>query len=155
MCKTLKNTGQASWEISTLGLTLSIQKSMITEKIQKILSLRQLKNIAIKNEEEFTRPMKSDLSEIPHLYQRFNEVCNPERKDNKSLFVAIVVYLYCPVSFVDNYIKRKGVRKGIAKVFGLSNCSVSVYFGNAKSLILNHRGFRKEVERVYNLLMGE
>ncbi|MBR1526880.1 MAG: hypothetical protein IJ640_09530 [Prevotella sp.] len=47
---------------------------------------------------------------------------------------------------------KNGVRKGIAKVFGLSNSSVSVYFGNAKSLILTHHGFRKEAERVYQLL---
>ena len=100
-------------------------------------------------------PIKSDLSEIPLIYERFKEVCNPEYKDNKCLFVAIVVFLYCPVSFVDNHITRKGVRKGIAKVFGLSNCSVSVYFGNAKSLIFTHYGFRKEAERVYSLLMDE
>lgn len=128
---------------------------MITEKIETMRKLRHQKIMASRNEAENARPIKSDLSEIPSIYEKFKEVCNPNYKDNKCLFVAIVVFLYCPVSFVDNYITRKGVRKGIAKVFGLSNCSVSVYFGNAKSLILNHYGFRKEAERVYNLLMGE
>lgn len=128
---------------------------MITEKIDTMRMLRNQKIQISKKEEENVHPQKNDLSEIPAIYEKFKKVCNKNCKDNKSIFIVIVVFLYCPVSFVDNYICGKGVRKSIAKVLGLSNSSISVYFSNAKSLILNHRGFRKEVERVYNLLAGE
>ncbi len=125
---------------------------MITEKIETMRKLRHQRLMASKVEMEEARPLRTDISEIPAIYQRFLEVCDPKCKDNNSIFILLVVFMYSPVSFVSNYISGKGVRKGIAEVLGLSRSSVSVYFNNAKSLILNHHGFRKEVERVYSLM---
>ena len=125
---------------------------MVTEKIAQIRRLRQQRIQANRNEEEWTRPMKHDLSEIPEIYERFKEVCNPKCADNKHIFILIVVFMYSPISFADDHICRNGVRKRIAKVLGLKECSISVYFGIAKSLINNHSGFRNEVERVYGLI---
>ena len=96
--------------------------------------------------------MKRDLSEIPLIYDVFKKVCNPKYADNKTIFVLTIVFLYSPVSFANNYISGKGVRKSIAKVLGLSKQSVTNYFNNARALILNHSGFRSEVERVYGLI---
>lgn len=107
------------------------------------------------NEEDSTRPIKNDLAEIPQIYEKFKVVCNPKCRDNTGIFIVIAVYLYSPVSFANSYISRNGVRNGIAEVLGLSKQSVTNYFNNARSLILCHRGFRAEVERVYKLMTGE
>jgi hypothetical protein len=96
--------------------------------------------------------MKNDCNEIPQIYEKFKKVCDPECKDNRSIFILIIVFMYNPISFSNGHISRGKIRKSIAGVLGLSNSSVSVYFSNAKSLILNHNGFRKEVERVFSLL---
>lgn len=109
-------------------------------------------NQAKRNEEDGTRPIESDLSKIQEIYMKFKEVCNPKYADNKTIFVLIVVFMYSPVSFSNNYISGKGVRKSIAKVLRLSKQSVTNYFNNARALILNHSGFRNEVERVYKLI---
>ena len=125
---------------------------MITEKIAKIRTLRQQSNQAKRNEENGTRPTKSDLSEIPAIYERFKEVCNPKCTDNTAIFITIVVFMYCPISFANNYISQRGVRKSIARVLGLKDCTISNYYSNAKSLIMNHAGFKKETDRVYGLI---
>lgn len=125
---------------------------MITEKIERMRKLRHQRLMASKVEMEEARPLRTDISEILLIYKRFLEVCDPKCKDNNSIFILLVVFLYSPVSFVRNHISGSGIRKGIANVMGLSCSSVSVYFNNAKSLILNHHGFRKEAERVYSLM---
>lgn len=126
---------------------------MIAEKIRQIKDLRQRKNMAISAEYESTRPEKSDLSEIPSLFERFNEVKKPECKDNTKIFVMLMFFLYSPQSFINNQSSRSGIRKSIAKVLGVSKSSVTKHFNDAKSLILNHRGFREEAERLYRLIV--
>lgn len=125
---------------------------MITEKIYQIRELRQQKNLAIKAEYDGTRPLKQDLKEIASIYDKFKQIANPMCKENTKIFILIVFFMYSPSSFVNQKILRGGVRREVAKVLGLTNSAVSMYFGDAKSLILNHRGFRDETERVYSLL---
>ena len=124
----------------------------ITEKIRQIKCLREQKNVAIKMEYNGTRPMKEDLGEITHIYEAFKRVANPKCKDNTKIFVLLVFFMYSPVSFLNKRICRGGVRREIAKVLGLSNSAVTIYFGDAKSLLLNHKGFRDEAQRLFELL---
>ena len=96
--------------------------------------------------------MKEDLGEIMHIYEAFKSVANPKCKDNTKIFVLLVFFMYSPVSFLNKRICRGGVRREIAKVLGLSNSAVTIYFGDAKSLLLNHKGFREEAQRLFELL---
>ena len=127
----------------------------ITEKIKQINDLREQKNIAIRAEYNNTRPMKEDLGEIAHIFEKFKSVCNPKYKENTRIFVLLVFFMYSPVSFLNKRICRGGVRREIAKVLGLSNSAVTIYFGDAKSLLLNHKGFRDEAERIYSQLQTD
>lgn len=124
----------------------------ITEKIRVIRLLREQKNIAVYAEYNGTRPIKDNLGEIAHIFDRFKAVADPTCRDNTKIFVLLVFFMYSPMSFLDKRICRGGVRKEIAKVLGLSNSAVTKHFGDAKSLLFNHKGFRDEAERVYTRL---
>ena len=126
----------------------------ITEKIRQIRQLREQKNQLIRLEYENTRPLKEDLGEIAHIYDVFMQVADPKYKDNTKIFVLLVFFMYSPVSLLNKRIRRGGVRREIGKVLGVSNSVVTMYFGDAMSLLFNHKGFRDEAERVYKALNG-
>lgn len=124
----------------------------ITEKIKQIKQLREQKNLAIRAEYNSTRPTKEDLGEITHIYEAFKQIANPRCKDNTKIFVLLIFFMYSPVSLLNNRICRSGVRREIGKVLGLSNSAITKHFVDAKSLMLNHKGFRDEAERIYGQL---
>ena len=127
----------------------------ITEKIKQIKQLREQKNLAIRAEYNSTRPMKEDLGEITHIYEAFKKVANPKCKDNTKIFVFIIFFMYSPVSLFNKRICRGGVRREIGKVLGLSNSAITKHFVDAKSLMINHKGFRDEAERIYSQLQTD
>ncbi|MBR4533906.1 MAG: hypothetical protein IKO85_05115 [Bacteroidaceae bacterium] len=124
----------------------------IKENINQIRALHAKKNILARQEREALRPMKTDCAEIASICQRFKEVANPKYKDNSRIFVFIVIYMYSPSSIISGAIRRNGVRNEIAKVLGVRKPAVTRYFGDAKSLFLNHIGFRNEAERIFQLI---
>lgn len=121
----------------------------ITEKIKQIKQLREQKNLAIRAEYNSTRPTKEDLGEIASIYEAFKKIANPSCKDNTKIFVLLIFFMYSPVSLLNKRICRGGVRREIGKVLGLSNSAITKHFVDAKSLMLNHKGFRDEAERIY------
>lgn len=125
----------------------------ITEKIKQIKQLREQKNLAIRAEYNSTRPTKEDLGEIAHIYDAFKQISNPRCKDNTKIFVLLIFFMYSPVSLLNKRICRSGVRREIGKVLGLSNSAITKHFVDAKSLMLNHKGFRDEAERIYGQLL--
>lgn len=124
----------------------------ITEKIKQIKQLREQKNLAIRAEYNSTRPTKEDLGEIAHIYEAFKQIANPRCKDNTKIFVLLIFFMYSPVSLLNKRIYRGGVRREIGKVLGLSNSAITKHFVDAKSLMLNYKGFRDEAERIYGQL---
>ena len=124
----------------------------ITEKIKQIKQLREQKNLAIRAEYNSTRPIKEDLGEIASIFEKFKAVCNPKCKDNTKIFVLLVFFMYSPLSLLNKRICRGGVRREIGKVLGLSNSAITKHFVDAKSLMFNHKGFREEAQRVFELL---
>lgn len=124
----------------------------ITEKIKQIKQLREQKNLAIRAEYNSTRPTKEDLGEIAHIYEAFKQIANPRCKDNTKIFVLLIFFMYSPVSLLNKRICRGGVRREIGKVLGMSNSAITKHFVDAKSLMLNHKGFRDEAERIYGKL---
>lgn len=118
----------------------------------QIRQLREQRNLAIRAEYTSTRPLKNDLGEIVDIYAKFQSVADPACKDNVKIFVLLIFFMYSPVSLVNKRICRGGVRREIGKVLGLSNSAVTKHFADAKSLMVNHRGFREDAERVYAAL---
>lgn len=124
----------------------------IVDRINQMRHVRESKEQACRVECSLMRPMKENLGEIPSLYDSFRSVANPECKDNTKIFILLVYFMYNPVSLIDKGIRSKGLRREIARVLGLSNSAVTIYFGDAKSLLLNHKGFRDEAQRVFEAM---
>lgn len=124
----------------------------VTKKMEEVWNLHQKIIIAIRCESREMQPIKTDVAEIPLIFEKFNRVCNPSNKDNINIFIFCVMWMYCPMSFFSSKKVRSKVRKGIANVLHISTSAVTKKFVIIKSLIFNHKGFRSEVDRVFELL---
>lgn len=126
---------------------------MIQEKIAELNEIRQKESVMAAMESRAAEPMQTDVSKIPELYTRFQEVCKPGYGDNKRIFVAIVFFLYGPSAFVRKRVRNGKIIDSLAKVMRLSNSAISIYFSQAKILITKHSGFRQEAERTLSLIL--
>lgn len=124
----------------------------IAEKIKQIRRLRKQAELAAIEERMHTQPARTDLSEIRHIHDVFVSVANPKNRDNTKIFILLVFFMYSPASFVNSRMCKGGVRRELAKVLGLSKNAISIYFGDAKSLLFTHKGFREETQKIYDVL---
>lgn len=133
-----------------------MKQLMKTESItNRLESIRIAKGRAVfcrLREAAYTKPLKSDIEEIPSLYARFQDVCNPVCKDNVKIFVLLVFFIYDPVSLLSKRMLRGKVRKELGEVLGISGSAVTRHFADAKSLFNHHKGFKEEAERIFSAL---
>ncbi len=123
--------------------------------MEEIRNLHQAILIAIQYESKELQPTKTDVAEIPLIFEKFNSVCNPKYRDNMNIFIFCVFWMYCPMSFVCGKMIYGKVRRATANVLSISSSAVSKKFVIIKSLIYNHKGFRAEADRVLELLLAE
>lgn len=121
----------------------------LTERIRRLRRLREQKNLAVREEYNNTRPMMQDLRKIGYIHEVFKGISDPGCRDNTKIFVLLAFYMYDPASLLNKRICRGSVRREIGKALGLSNSAITKHFADAKSLLLNHKGFRDEAERLY------
>ena len=124
----------------------------ITNRLESIRIAKGRMVFCRLREAAYTKPLKSDIEEIPSLYARFQDVCNPVCKDNVKIFVLLVFFIYDPVSLLSKRMLRGKVRKKLGDVLGISGSAVTRHFADAKSLFNHHKGFRDEAERMFSAL---
>lgn len=124
----------------------------ITNRLESIRIAKGRTVFCRLREAAYTKPLKSDIEEIPSLYARFQDVCNPVCKDNVKIFVLLVFFIYDPVSLLSKRMLRGKVRKKLGDVLGISGSAVTRHFADAKSLFNHHKGFRNEAERIFSAL---
>ncbi len=124
----------------------------ITNRLESIRIAKGRTVFCRLREAAYTKPLKSDIEEIPSLYARFQDVCNPVCKDNVKIFVLLVFFIYDPVSLLSKRMLRGKVRKKLGDVLGISGSAVTRHFADAKSLFNHHKGFRDEAERMFSAL---
>ena len=124
----------------------------ITNRLESIRIAKGRTVFCRLREAVYTKPLKSDIEEIPSLYARFQDVCDPVCKDNVKIFVLLVFFIYDPVSLLSKRILRGKVRKRLGEVLGISGSAVTRHFADAKSLFNHHKGFRNEAERIFSAL---
>ena len=124
----------------------------ITNRLESIRIAKGRTVFCRLREAAYTKPLKSDIEEIPSLYARFQDVCNPVCKDNVKIFVLLVFFIYDPVSLLSKRMLRGKVRKKLGDVLGISGSAVTRHFADAKSLFNHHKGFRYEAERMFSAL---
>lgn len=126
----------------------------ITNRLESIRIAKGRTVFCRLREAAYTKPLKSDIEEIPNLYARFQDVCDPVCKDNVKIFVLLVFFIYDPVSLLSKRMLRGKVRKKLGDVLGISGSAVTRHFADAKSLFNHHKGFRDEAERIFSALGG-
>lgn len=124
----------------------------ITNRLESIRIAKGRTVFCRLREAAYTKPLKSDIEEIPSLYARFQDVCDPVCKDNVKIFVLLVFFIYDPVSLLSKRMLRGKVRKKLGDVLGISGSAVTRHFADAKSLFNHHKGFRDEAERMFSAL---
>lgn len=124
----------------------------ITNRLESIRIAKGRTVFCRLREAAYTKPLKSDIEEIPSLYALFQDVCNPVCKDNVKIFVLLVFFIYDPVSLLSKRMLRGKVRKKLGDVLGISGSAVTRHFADAKSLFNHHKGFRDEAERMFSAL---
>lgn len=124
----------------------------ITNRLESIRIAKGRTVFCRLREAAYTKPLKSDIEEIPSLYARFQDVCNPVCKDNVKIFVLLVFFIYDPVSLLSKRMLRGKVRKELGEVLGISGSAVTRHFADAKSLFNHHKGFKEEAERIFSAL---
>lgn len=122
----------------------------IQEKIRLIKQLRE----EIKND---STPQITDATLIPQLHHHFAEICrnrgqNTATRRNKYLFIASIVMLYSPMSFVGKRIP-KGVRTPLAKIMGYNSSeAISVAVRRVVSDYRIYSKFKAEVDTLCRTL---
>lgn len=88
-------------------------------------------------------PIYTDVSKIQQLYKKF-----PSNED-RLLFVALVLKLYCPgVFYINSEYCRKGLREELALIFGLNHKpQISLLISQAKSY-MKVQSFADRVEEI-------
>lgn len=124
----------------------------ITNRLESIRIAKGRTVFCRLREAAYTKPLKSDIEEIPSLYARFQDVSDPACKDNVKIFVLLIFFAYDPVSLVSKRMLRGKVRKELGEVLGISGSAVTRHFADAKSLFNHHKGFKEEAERIYSAL---
>lgn len=130
----------------------SMRTKSITERLESIKIAKGRTILCKLREIAYTKPLKSDIEEIPGLYARFQAVSDPACKDNVKIFVLLIFFVYDPVSLVSKRMLRGKVRKELGEVLGISGSAVTRHFADAKSLFNHHKGFKEEAERIFSAL---
>ena len=92
------------------------------DKIRIVIGRLELSKMIAKY---YTKSTKTDIGDIGILYEKYQQVCNPEYKDNTKLFILLAFYFYDPVSLVSKRMLRGNVRKEVGKVLGISASAVN------------------------------
>ncbi len=119
----------------------------LTEKLNKQL------DIIIRMQKDLLKPIMTDVNYIPVLYEEYMKKISPDNKDKNKIFIAIAYLLYNPASFVKIRMEKGNLRRAIANVLHVTPSNVSIIFTDVKILITRHKGFRNDVQVMYDSLI--
>lgn len=127
----------------------------IEERLEQIRITESRRIFAELVEKSYKKPLKTDIGDMSSFYDRFLNKCNPDNHDNNRIFAFIAFFVYDPASLIHKRVTRGDVRKEVSKVLGVSVSAVTRQVADGKFLFLHHKGFKKEVERVFAAMTEE
>ena len=129
-------------------------KSIYTT-IVELESLRHDKRVIQDRERQIAVPIWTDLDRMGELYSRFLEVRPPGlRLNGRNVFILIATRVFSPKSLAGHNLGA-GVRDRMATVLGVKPTVISHAFDNLVFHYKRYRGFRSEVDGVFEELFGE
>lgn len=124
----------------------------IEERLEQIRITESRRIFAELVEKSYKKPLKTDIVGMGCLYGRFLNECNPNNHDNNRIFAFIAFFFYDPASLIHKRVTRGDVRKEVSKVLGISVSAVTRNVADGKFLFQHHKGFKKEVERIFTAM---
>ena len=124
----------------------------IWETINLIEQFNKQLGVIIRMQNDLLRPVMTNVDYIPELYEEYLKIISPDNKDKNKIFIAIAYFLYNPASFVKTRMEKGNLRRAIADVLHVTPSNVSISFADVKILITKHKGFRNDVQVMYDSL---
>lgn len=126
----------------------------MVEKISKIVNLYKQKDLLLKEELELTKPLLTDYSLIPLLYERFCEIsAQKNRVYRRKEFMFVCILLYAPRLIVKN--NRERVLFNAWRVI-FPDISPSRLSHDKENLLIYYRlyeDFRENVNKAYYYIL--
>lgn len=131
---------------------------MITNNILELRKIKECRDALKEREIELVEPTLGDTSLLQVIHtiikQEYSKNKRLHRYDEKEYFIAIVIFLYSPKSYMGDKI-RVGIRDGIAKVLDTSPARVSNIFRIVRDWVIIYTEFRRGVEYLYSKVVNE
>jgi len=131
---------------------------MITNNILEQRKIKECRDALKEREIELVEPTLGDTSLLQVIHtiikQEYSKNKHLHRYDEKEYFIAIIVFLYSPKSYMGDKI-RVGIRDGIAKVLDTSPARVSNIFRIVRDWVIIYTEFRRGVEYLYSKVVNE
>lgn len=123
---------------------------MIAE-IFELKDILEQKNRLMERENKLSSPTLDNLDLIPEIYGWFNELHGGKNTVYcRKQFIFIILLLYAPIVLVGGRMP-KGLRNSIAKAAGFKDITFISHNVNTVFFYYRYyRGFRKDIDRVYN-----
>ena len=131
---------------------------MILEKINELKKIREYNDLVKKRCDIITVPEIENMELLGCIHQIVKTECSTLKElstyDYRHYFVAIVIFLYSPKSYMGDKI-RVGIRDGIAKVLDTSPARVSNIFRIVRDWVIIYTEFRRGVEYLYGKVLDK
>ena len=130
---------------------------MITNNILELRKIKECRDALKEREIELVEPTLGDTSLLQVIHtiikQEYSKNKRLHRYDEKEYFIAIIIFLYSPKSYMGDKI-RVGIRDEIAKVLDTSPERISNIFRIVRDRVIVYTEFRRGVEYLYSKVLG-
>ena len=130
---------------------------MITNNILELRKIKECRDALKEREIELLEPTLGDTSLLQVIHtiikQEYSKNKRLHRYDEKEYFIAIIIFLYSPKSYMGDKI-RVGIRDEIAKVLDTSPERISNIFRIVRDWVIVYTEFRRGVEYLYSKVLG-
>lgn len=130
---------------------------MITNNILELRKIKECRDALKEREIELVEPTLGDTSLLQVIHtiikQEYSKNKRLHRYDEKEYFIAIIIFLYSPKSYMGDKI-RVGIRDEIAKVLDTSPERISNIFRIVRDWVIVYTEFRRGVEYLYSKVLG-
>lgn len=131
---------------------------MITNNILELRKIKECRDALKEREIELVEPTLGDTSLLQVIHtvikQEYSKNKRLHRYDEKEYFIAIIIFLYSPKSYMGDKI-RVGIRDEIAKVLDTSPERISNIFRIVRDWVVIYAELREGVEYLYSKVVNE
>lgn len=129
--------------------------------ISELKSIREQKLKLSEREQKLNKPLLSDLSLIPMIYEWFKKILedrdfppNPDSPHQRKKFIFIILFLYSPSTLAGGKMKV-GLRNKIAEVTGCTGSLISHNCGDVTFFYQQYKSHRQDIDYLYTQILNQ